>query len=270
MEGFKKYLTTYSKDDLVFSHGNEQNDFYIINKGKVELISKAGVVLVILAKGDFFGEESLNEDQPAIYDAKVIEDSTLIKIPYDQLTEMLKKSPDIALKILKKLSEKNLKIVDEVLEYSNSIEKTDHISEEKTGSILKPDSKEKTTPPPTPPQDDFSENDTKLGKDIKAYLIIQKSNRIVQLEKAFTFIGRRDFTTGFVPDIDLTKEDEEKYISRKHALIAYIDGKFYFSEEQGAVNGTFLNGNKINPGVKYEIKNEDKLTLCHIDITFKF
>ena len=41
----------------------------------------------------------------------------------------------------------------------------------------------------------------KLGKDIKAYLIIQKSNRIVQLEKPTTYIGRRDFTTGFIPDM---------------------------------------------------------------------
>jgi signal-transduction protein with cAMP-binding, CBS, and nucleotidyltransferase domain len=265
MEGFKKYLTEYSSGSTVYVGGEEQTNFYIINKGKVQLTSNADFVLAILTKGDFFGEESLIESQNAKYTVIAIDDTTVIKIPYDQLTEMLKKSSDIALKILKKLSEKNLKIIDTVLKYTdgNAV----------TGNVAKVDSKDKTTPP-SAPDEEINENDSDtgqiLGKDVKAYLIVQRSNRIVQLEKHSTFIGRRDFTTGFVPDIDLTKEDEEKYISRKHALITYLGGKFYFSEEPGAVNGTFLNGNKINTGVKYEINNEDKLTLCHIDITFKY
>ncbi len=266
MEGFKKYLTKYSAGDTVYTVEDVQNDFFIMNKGKVQLVSESGIKLVTLSKGDFFGEESLSEFQDAKYTVNVIEESTLIKIPYEQLTEMLKKSADIALKILKKLSEKNIKIVDAVLEYNNS-------KNEKTENIPKVDSKDKTTPPPPSEgaeEDSDYETGEKLDKDVKAYLIIQKSNRIVQLEKPTTYIGRRDFTTGFIPDIDLTKEDDEKYISRKHASISFVGDKFYFAEEQGAVNGTFLNGNKINTGVKYEIKSEDKLTLCHIDITFKF
>jgi len=258
MEGFKKYLTEYSKGDTVYLQGEMQENFYIINKGKIQLNSKTDLVLAVLSKGDFFGEESLIESQNAKYTVKVIEDATLIKIPYTQLTEMLKKSPDIALKILKKLSEKNLRIVDTVLDYGTKTNET-------TGSISNTDSKDKTTPPPYENIDD-----EKLSKDIKAYLVIQKSNRLVQLEKKDTSIGRKDFTTGFIPDIDLTKEDDEKYISRKHASISFSDGDFYFSEEPGAVNGTFLNGNKIDTGIKYKIKNGDKLTLCHIDVTFKY
>ncbi len=268
MEGFKKYLTNYSAGDTIYTIDNIQDDFFIINKGKVQLTSGKGVILVTLSKGDFFGEEALIEYQDAKYTARVIEEATLIKIPFDQLTEMLKKSSDIALKILKKLAEKNLKIVDAVLDLKPD-------SNEKTGSISKVDTKDKTTPPSIKTSaeeidDKENEMDAKFGNEIKAYIIIQKSNRMVQLEKPSTFIGRRDFTTGFIPDIDLTKEDDEKYISRKHASISYLGGKFYFAEEQGAVNGTFLNGNKINTGVKYEIKSDDKLTLCHIDITFKY
>ncbi len=109
----------------------------------------------------------------------------------------------------------------------------------------------------------------KIGGEVKAYLIIQRSNRLVQLTKTQTFLGRRDYTTGFVPDIDLTDEDEEKYISRKHAKIQFKDGKFYLSEEPGAINGTFLNGNKLQTGVKHELKAEDEITLCHLNVIFK-
>jgi pSer/pThr/pTyr-binding forkhead associated (FHA) protein len=108
-----------------------------------------------------------------------------------------------------------------------------------------------------------------LDPNVKAYLVIERSNRVIQLTKTHTYLGRRDYTTGFVPDVDLTKEDEEKYISRKHSKISYIGGKFYVSEEPGAVNGTFLNGEKLKTGVKHDLNDKDELTLCHLNIVFK-
>ena len=99
--------------------------------------------------------------------------------------------------------------------------------------------------------------------------MIQRSNRVVQLTRKITFLGRRDYTSGFSPDIDLTKEDEEKYISRKHAKIQYTNDRFYISEEPGAINGTFLNGERLKTGVKYELNNEDEMTLCHLSCVFK-
>jgi CRP-like cAMP-binding protein len=252
MDGFKKYITELKNGDFVFKQNEEQTNFYIINKGKVQLsIDNGNVKLVTLFKGDFFGEESFNEAQKALFTAEIIEDAALIKIPYPALQDMMKKSSDIALKILKKLSEKHLKITNNLLDM-RSDEKT---SAKKSKHIID-----------IPHEDKTSEV---LDKEIKAYLIIQRSNRIVQLNKVQTFLGRRDYTTGFIPDIDLTKEDEEKYISRKHSAILYHEKKFYISEESGAVNGTFLNGKKLNTGVKYELHHDDEITLCHLNIIFK-
>lgn len=251
MEGFQKFLSKYNKGDVIYRKNELQTDFYIINKGKVQLKTGQNEMIVItLSKGQFFGEESLNDDQDALYTVEVIEDSNIIKIPYPSLVEMMKKSPDISVKILKKLSEKHLTTVENIFKFN----KASTIPMEQ---IEENDSKKKETIP------------KKMSPDVKAYLVIQRSNRIVQLNKTQTFLGRRDYTTGFVPDIDLTKEDEEKYISRKHAGLFFIDGKFFVSEEPGAVNGTFLNGNKLNTGVKYELHDEDEITLCHIQMTFK-
>jgi CRP-like cAMP-binding protein len=252
-DAFKKFVTAYKTGEVVYKKDDEQNHFYIINTGKVHIkVDESDTILISLTKGDFFGEESLNEGQSAAYTVEVVEDSDIIKIPYISLTDMMKKNTAISLKILKKLSEKNLKMLENAFNMTQTVAT----------------SKKKITRQVTPSADE--EETELLDPDIKAYLVIKRSNRIVQLTKKFTYLGRKDYTTGFIPDVDLTKEDEEKYISRKHSKISYIDGQFYVSEEPGAVNGTFLNGNKLSTGVKHDLKNEDEVTLCHLDVVFKF
>jgi len=249
MEGFKKFIFEYSKGDIIFTEGDEQNNFYIINKGKVQLkLNRNNLILISLGKGDFFGEESLNDGQDAMFTVEVMEDASIIKIPYSALVEMMKKSREISLKVLKKLSEKNLKILD-------------YLFQMKGQDITSDDQ----------PSAESTEKDSTdlLDPAIQAFLVIQRSNRVVQITHNTTFLGRRDYTSGFTPDIDLTKEDEEKYISRKHAKIQYTNNRFYISEEPGAINGTFINGEKMKTGVKYELNNEDEVTLCHLSCVFK-
>lgn len=251
MEGIKRFITGVKKGEVIYREDDQQRDLFIIRKGRVQLKKEEGLLLTTLDKGEFFGEESLGNTQIAGCTAEAMEDCDLVKIPYDVLTDMMKQSEDISLKILRNLSQKNQKIKANLLS----------LLEKKGGG------EDGEVEPARIKADKTSE---KLSPDIKAYLIIQRSNRIVQLTKKETYLGRRDYTTGYIPDVDLTKEDEEKYISRKHAKISYINGKFYFSEETGAVNGTFLKGNKLKTGVKYELSSEDELTLCHLNIIFKY
>lgn len=246
----KKFTTQFKKGDIIYHKDEVQENFYIINKGNIQLKVGDDLILVALTKGDYFGEESLSEGQKAAYTVEVIEDADILKIPYRALEDMMNKSSDIALKILKKQSDKNLRILENILRLSQPAE----------------------VPQPKPKKGKVGDDETaeKVDPNIKAYLIIERSNRIIQLTKRHTYLGRRDYTTGFIPDVDLTKEDEEKYISRKHSKITFIDSKFYISEEPGAVNGTFLNGERLATGVKHELKNEDVVTLCHIKIIFKY
>ena len=254
-DGFNKFVTEYKKGDVICQEGELQEHFFIINKGKVQVkTADKELILITLSKGDFFGEDSLLAEQLAHYTIEVIEDSKIIKIPVPSLSDMMKKSKDISMKILKKLSEKNIKQVDSLI-MMTSRQKID------LGDEGLPE-------PPEMDKDDLTAE--KLNPGLKVYLVIQRSNRVVQLTKNSTSIGRRDYTTGFVPDVDLTKEDEEKYISRKHATISFSEDIFYISEEPGAVNGTFLNGNKLNTGVKYELNNGDEITMCHLNMIFKY
>ena len=254
-EGFNKFITEYKKGDVITQEGELQEHFFIINKGKVQVKAEdKNLILITLSKGDFFGEDSLLPEQLSHYTIEVIEDSKMIKIPVPSLSDMMKKNQDIGLKILKKLSEKNVKTVDSLVMMQGR-QKID-LGNEGLPDLPEIEKEELTA--------------EKLNPGLKVYLVIQRSNRIVQLTKNATSIGRRDYTTGFVPDVDLTKEDEEKYISRKHSTISFSNEAFFISEEPGAVNGTFLNGNKLNTGVKYELSNGDEITLCHLNMIFKF
>lgn len=240
-----KFVTLYKAGEVICQKGQPQTDFFIINSGRLQVKNgNDSLFLITLGKGDFFGEESLLSNPVSPVTVEVIEDANLIRIPNNSLAEMIKQNTEIALKVLKKLSEKHFRIEEALLE-----------------KIAKP--------VPRPEQVDEEGTSPEIAAKINAYLVIQRSNRIVQLKKTLTVLGRRDYTTGFIPDVDLTEEDQEKYISRKHAQIQYLDHRFYFAEETGAINGTFLNGKKIQPGVKHEIKNGDELTLCHLNITFR-
>lgn len=50
------------------------------------------------------------------------------------------------------------------------------------------------------------------------------------------------------------------YVSRKHAVITFNEGRFYLSD-LGSKHGTRLNGQDINPGVAYELNKGDCIEL---------
>ena len=66
---------------ILFKQDDDQSDFFIINKGKVQLKLENDTIVLALGKGDFFGEESLNEGQKAAYTVEVVEASDIIHGP---------------------------------------------------------------------------------------------------------------------------------------------------------------------------------------------
>jgi len=72
-------------------------------------------------------------------------------------------------------------------------------------------------------------------------------------------IGRWDSDAGAFPDIDLSEDDPNFYISRHHARI-FVKGGRYFIEDLGSTNKTVINKiNKLNPHSPVELKNGDEV-----------
>ncbi len=84
---------------LVFRQGDEAARVHIVRKGQVELSRLIGgrrVTLQILRPGDVFGDVPMFLGQPEPFDARALEDSTVLSIEADALFRLLQTRPQVA------------------------------------------------------------------------------------------------------------------------------------------------------------------------------
>lgn len=245
---FAKFLTHYAKGHVLFHEGDEGEDMYIIQSGKVAIkkrLKDSETTLAVLEKGDFFGEMAILERAPRSASAEMVEDGDLIVIAGDMLGDMIKSNPEIAVRMLRKQSIR-------IRETNRQLE-----AALKGGPVPPP------PPPPVPPTAGT------LQAEAKAYFISASTGNVFPVFSNEALIGRYDSVTGMKPDVDLTGEDQSRNVSRRHARIVIKDGKHFVAEEIGTMNGTFLNGKKLANGVLTPIKDGDELTLCRLPLSFR-
>ena len=93
-----------------------------------------------------------------------------------------------------------------------------------------------------------------------AKLVVQGTGTEYILDKDVIEMGRQSPADGIFPDVDLTDEDTEAYISRRHARIIRKDDGFIF-EDVGSSNGSFINNVRIAPGVQQFLNEGDTIRL---------
>ncbi len=250
MDKWEKFKRTYSKGDIIFKCSDNEKSLLVIHKGRVKLKRRIEDKIYDVgefSKGDIITFNTFAVESTRVYIAEALDDETvLIEIPQNLFSSFIYKNPEISLKVIRKISTLLLRTENEfrqAMTIVNTIQ-----SKEGKKEVEK----------------------KQLPLNIRAYFIVEKSMRKVELLYTKTIIGRRDLSTGFVPDIDLSEEDKEKYISRRHAIVFFDQGEFYVKEEIGVINGTFLNGEKLKTNVPYKLKNGDVLRLCHLNLLFKF
>jgi CRP-like cAMP-binding protein len=249
---FAKFLTHFDEEHVIFREGDEGEDMYIIQTGRVAItkrVKDGETTLAILEKGDFFGEMAILERQPRSASAEMVEAGDLIVIKGEVFGDMIKTNPEIAVRMLRKYSIR-------LRETNLRLERL--LSEGEAGGqaeILQPSG---SLPP-----------DTTLQSEALAYFISATTGSVFPIFKPESLIGRYDSVTGMSPDVDLTGEDQSRNISRRHARLVLRNGQFYVAEEIGTMNGTFLNGQKLENGVLKPIDDGDELTLCRLTLSFR-
>lgn len=84
---------------------------------------------------------------------------------------------------------------------------------------------------------------------------------ILVYPKAETILGRRDPSTGMMPDVDLTTYAGYRLgVSRKHAVIQ-LKQKRLEIYDLGSSNGTFVNGARLEPHKPVVLRDGDEITL---------
>ena len=249
---FSQLLKHFPKGHVLFHEGDEGEEMYILRAGKVAIkkrVPHGEVTLAVLEKGDFFGEMAILERMPRSASAEMVEDGDLVVIGSDVFGDMIKNTPEIAVRMLRKYSIR-------LRETTRQIEQMSFGGGTVTGVS------EAQEPPTRPP-----------GRSVQAeaiaFFVSKPTGNVFPVFKSDSLLGRYDSVTGMSPEVDLSNEDQSRNISRRHARLVLKDGKPYIAEEIGTMNGTFLNGQKLATGVLTPIKDWDELTLCRLSLTFK-
>lgn len=115
---FWKFGRNFSRGTVLFHEGDPGHEMFIIQKGKVQIrkkVGKAEKVLAELFDGEFFGEMALLLGMDRSATVEVIEDSKILVISPGTFESLLRSSPEIALKMLKKMALR-LRALDDKLE----------------------------------------------------------------------------------------------------------------------------------------------------------
>lgn len=251
---FAKFLTHFKKGHVLFHEGDDGEDMYIVQSGKVAIkkkLKEGDATLAVLEKGDFFGEMAILERMPRSASAEVIEDGDLIVIAGEIFGDMIKANPEIAVRMLRKQSIR-LRETNKQLEQALKGAPASAVA---AAAVQPPAANAGTA--------------GTLQAEAKAYFISPHTGNIFPVFSNDALLGRFDSVTGMRPEIDLTNEDQSRNISRRHARLVIREGKHFVAEEIGTMNGTFLNGQKLPNGVLTPIKDGDELTLCRLVLNFK-
>lgn len=243
------FTVDFPAGEHIFREGDLGTEMYIVHEGRVEIAKAVGdesKVLATLEKGDFFGEMAILEDLPRAASARALTDVKVLMINGSTFDQMLRTNPEIAVRMMRKLSRR--------------LRETDQLLREALGQ-----------PGRVPLVEMPSPQEARAAAESGAQrLIHDKSGMEFPLAVGpETTIGRRDPVTGIQPDVDLTPVDTQRSISRRHAKVYRRGGKYFVSEEIGTMNGTFLNGARLETGVPHEMTAGDEVRFGLVALQFR-
>ena len=225
----------FREGEVIFKKGEMAQQMYIILAGKVRLYvsdEPKGEWLEELAKGEFFGEGSLLEALPRQHTALALEDSDLIAINRGTFMRMIRQNPEVSVKMMQRLVQRHRELGErmEALDAARPV-------------------KSATAP--------------------VANLVSVLSGKPHPILSHGSLIGRFDHNTGIHPDLDLTDEDHNLSVSRRHARILCEHERYFLLEEPGVANGTFVRGERILPGEPRELNQGERVGFGMVVLFFE-
>lgn len=119
MAGSHENVCTFNDGELIFREGDESHQMYVVQSGAV-IISKQGVVLAELARGDFLGEMSLLESLPRHADARAKGKTKLLMIQPGSFLLKIRRDPTFAFELMQALSGRIRRTNEKLLEQVQS------------------------------------------------------------------------------------------------------------------------------------------------------
>jgi CRP-like cAMP-binding protein len=228
---------------VIFKEGDLGSEMFIIQNGQVRIsrvIGEQERELAVLEKGDFFGEMALLEELPErSASVTAITDVEVLQLRSADFDNILRRKPEIAVRMMMKLSER---LREANRRYDELAGKQD------PAMVMRP-------------------SPASQGIKVNAALFHENSGALFVLHnEGDTSIGRHDPVTGVTPDIDLTDMDTERTVSRRHATIHTADKTLTVTETNASTNGTFVNGDRLDPFAPRTIVDGDVVQLALVPL----
>lgn len=96
----KLYYDEYDAGERVFVYGQAANRMYLIVRGSVEIQDEMMRPLYALGSNDFFGDESVFNEQPRSYGAICKTDAELLTLSRSHLLSIISECPSVAVSLL--------------------------------------------------------------------------------------------------------------------------------------------------------------------------
>lgn len=248
VSAFQNFMVRYGAGERIFSEGDLGTTMYVVQTGKVQLfrlVDDQRRVHGVMEKGDFFGEMSILEGLPRTVSAEATEESELIEINSMTFDKMIKGNIEIAIRMLRKLSIR-------LREAERRIE------------TLQPGAAAAAAPRMAGATPAKAARAAESG----AHFSVEGESTLFSLTGADTLIGRFDPVTELMPDVDLTQVDLKRSVSRRHARVTRSAEGYALVEEVGALNGTFVNGQKLVAGRPHPIQDGDRVSCGMVKLVF--
>lgn len=228
----------YEAGDVVFHEGDHSSYMCLIQNGRFEVVTELGGYdkqVAVLERGDFFGEMAVLDDEPRSHMVRALDAGKLIKIERADFPSLLMKKPEIAARMIRKLSHRLADTEDMLLRAWAGVASHEEKSE---------------------------------MTDVTARLVALPDNTELELPvKEIVHIGRVDPVNQVEPDLDLTSIDTNLTTSRRHALLLRRGQGFYIQEER-ATNGTYVNGTRVSAEHPLEIRSGDDIMFGAVHMRF--
>lgn len=238
-----EFVQRFPAGSVIFLEGDIGSEMFIIQSGQVRisrLISGQERDLAVLEKGDFFGEMALLEEVPErSATASAVTDVEVLQLRASDFDSLLRRRPEIALRMMMKLSER-------LREANRRYDELAGQSDD--AGVLRPAA-------------------ASQGIKADAVLFHEATSCLFLLHSGGdTSLGRHDPVTGVTPDIDLSEMDTERTVSRRHATIHAAEHELTITETNASTNGTFVNGDRLEPFQPRSLRDGDVIQLALVPL----
>ncbi len=247
-----EFVRSVDAEELIFHSGDHGEEMFIIQDGEIEIFQQdtdEEVQLAVLRQGDFFGEMAILEHQPRTASARALTPATLLPIRGATFDDMLQRNPEVAVRMVRKLSGRLMQMERQVRDYMDARDADD---EQATA--------------PADGEVDAADSGTRPNPRLEH----ERSDHVFPIAvEGETTLGRPDAATGMVPQIDLTPVNEARTISRRHARLIGQGGSYHVLEEIGTTNGVTVNGQRVGGGEQVEIFDGDTIAFGGVTTIFR-